>query len=623
MRRPRSPLSAALSPWVARSAALSPWVVCSAALSPWVVRSAALGACFLLAACGREVPGGHAPDAGDAAMDAGPDDAGEDALVEDAQALSDDAAGPEDGGEDAGADVEVPWFEEVGAASGLSFDRAPSEALASLADRMSGGVCVLDVDGVPPLDLFFTARPTATGGSRLFVARGPLDYEERTSAAGLGDVGDAMACLAFDADGDGDDDLLVPGRGEIRLFLNVGGSFVDQTRRLPPVGATHLYMSAAAGDVDGDGDVDLLVAGFVDDDRAHLPADCGALPCATDLGRLPGVPNVLLLRTPSGDYVDDTLRSAPDAARAEPTLVVGIARLEGRGPVDLWIGNDYGTLYDDRPLRRATPTAPFADVSALIGLATNQRGYGTDTMGWSTGDVDGDGNVDHVTSSYALDATAVYLCRDGFCEDRARTIGTTVTERTFRWGAALADFDLDGDLDLIEATGHVYLDSELAATHGVGPSDQPPNLYENRGGVLAVRSSAEGPAFALPGQHRGVALVDLDEDGRLDVVMAPRTGAPLVLHNVRPPRGHWLRVALRGRGANRGAAGALVTVTHASGTIVRSHVIGEGYLGSFDPRVHFGVPGGAPVDISVLWPDGTTTTQAHVAVDRDVLLTEP
>ena len=581
--------------------------------------SAALVALMALAACGEPTaaPDAGVLDAGDASMDAAIDTGAIDASNLD--------LGPADSGadDDAGIDVEVPWFEDVATESGLDFERTASEGLVSLTDRMSGGVCVIDVDGVPPLDIFFAMRPTPLGGSRLYVARGPLDYEDRTTALGLADVGDATACLAFDADGDGDDDLLVPGRGAIRLFENVGARFIDKTDRIPMLSSTHLFMSAAAGDVDGDGDTDLLIAGYIDDDRSRLAALCGALPCASDLTRLPGVPNVLLLRTPTGDYVDETLRAAPTAALRETTLVVGIGRLIGNGPVDLWIGNDYGSMYRDRPLRFGPASGRFDDVSEIIGLATNQRGYGTDTMGWSTGDVDGDGNIDHVTSSFSLDATAVYLCRDGFCEDRARSFGTSATERSFRWGEALGDFDLDGDLDLVEATGHVYLDPELTALSGTGSSDQAPNLYENRAGMFAPRSFREGATFRQVGQHRGVALADLDEDGRLDVLMAPRTGPPLVLRNVRPPRGHWLRVSLQGRGANRGAGGALVSATHALGTIVRSHVIGEGYLGNFDPRVHFGFPGAAPVDVAVLWPDGTTTTMTDVAVDRDVRIAQP
>jgi len=581
---------------------------------------AALFAAALFAACGDNAvtPDAGAHDGGTTQADAG-EDATDGAPALDADALR-DAGEP-----DARVDFEVPWFVDVAAMSGLAFERTPHERLDSLADRMSGGVCVIDVDGVAPYDLFFAARPSDTGDaqSRLFVARGPLDYVDRTTELGLADVGDALACLAFDADGDGDDDLLVPGRGAVRFFENVAGRFADKSERIPPQSPTHLFMSAAAGDVDRDGDVDLFVAGFIDDDRSRLPAACGTLPCAADLVRANGVPNLLLLRDTRGDYVNDTARVAPEAALDEMTLVVGIARMEGRGRVDLWVGNDYGSVYADRPLRWDAARGRFADVSDVIGLGRNHRGYGTDTMGWTTGDVDGDGNVDHVTSSFALDATAVYLCADGFCEDRARTIGTTATDRTFRWGVALADFDLDGDVDLIEATGQIYLEAEIGPLRTVGPSDQTPNLYENRDGTLAVRSGAEGSAFTRPGQHRGVALVDLDEDGRLDVVMAPRTGAPIVLRNVRPPRGHWLRIALRGRGMNSGAGGALVTVTTSRGATARSHVIGEGYLGNFDPRVHFGLAEGGPVDVSVLWPDGSTTTTRGVAVDADVSVRQP
>jgi len=148
-----------------------------------------------------------------------------------------------------------------------------------LVSRLGGGACVLDADGVPPLDLFFPAR---LGESRLFIARGGFDYEEQSI-----DAGDAIGCLAFDADVDGDADLLVTGVGTLRLLLHEGASFVDGSALLDAsVVPSHVYASAAAGDVDDDGDVDLVVAGFLD--AADVPSGhCGSFPCAVLIAELP------------------------------------------------------------------------------------------------------------------------------------------------------------------------------------------------------------------------------------------------------------------------------------------------------------------------------------------------
>jgi hypothetical protein len=296
--------------------------------------------------------------------------------------------------------------------------------------------------------------------------------------------------------------------------------------------------------------------------------------------------------------------------------VVGLVRLEGEGPIDLFVGNDLGNAFRDRALRRGDDGL-FRDVSDAIGLAYNRRGYGVDTMGWTIGDVDGDGALDHVTSSFEGDPTAVFVCRsDGFCEDEGRERGMDATASTVRWGQALADFDHDGDLDLVEAAGHVYPLSELRALGSESPFEQAPRAYRNEAGVFTL-----APELTQPHALRGVALVDLDEDGRLDVVMAPAAGAPLALRNA-SRGGHWLRVQLVGRGANRAAAGAVVRVRSGSDGLVRAHAVGEGYLGSFDPRIHVGLRSDAAVGIDVRWPDGSTSSLSDVAVDRDVVIAQ-
>lgn len=149
-----------------------------------------------------------------------------------------------------------PFFEDAAPALGLDFDRTPTEGYDDIPGRLGGGVCVLDVDGHPPLDLFFSMR----GQSRLYLG-GPT-YADATVERGLDDVGDALGCLAWDADGDGDDDLLVTGLGTLRLFLANGERFEDATAQLDAsVPATHVLSSAAAGDYDGDGDLDIFAFG--------------------------------------------------------------------------------------------------------------------------------------------------------------------------------------------------------------------------------------------------------------------------------------------------------------------------------------------------------------------------
>jgi len=559
-------------------------------------------------------------DALDAASDAA-SDAARDASVPDVPDAADAAsdAGDQDAtGADAAATSEEPWFEDVTERAGLGFERVAAEGWASLPDRMGGGVCVLDADGEGPFDLFFAMRPA--GGSRLFAASTPLAYEDRTDALGLRGVGDALGCLAFDADADGDDDLLVTGLGTLELWLQQEGGFA-RADVLPSVDARTLRMSAAAADLDDDGDLDLLVAGFVElhPDFAPDPDTCVAEACAANIATWPPARNLLLLRDEAGRYHDAAETLAPALAVAEPTLVVTATDLDDDGHVDIFVGNDLGrTGVPDRVLRHDADGV-YRDAPSL-GLGRKGSGLSTCTMGVAHGDLDGNGRTDTLTTSFERDPSALYLCfADEPCEERGEAWGMGEAEGSFRWGAALADFDADGWLDVIESTGHLVTEGELAAAGlSGGPLAQRPNFYINEAGTgMRLLSPAATDGLSQSHQTRGLAVVDLDDDGRLDVVLAPNQGRPAALRNLRSS-GHWLRVRLVGAALNSGGIGATVTVETAAGRWRRQKRAGEGYLGSFDPRLHFGLPTDAPARVRVDWPDGATTTVPSVAVDREV-----
>lgn len=517
------------------------------------------------------------------------------------------------------------WFEDVTLAAGIDVVRIPAEGYATLPDRMGGGVCVLDADGSPPLDVFFAMRPTSSSGSRLYVATGPLRYADETLERGLADVGDALGCLAVDLEGDGDDDLVVTGVGAVRLMENRGGMFVDASSRLSaPFVDAAMYMSASAGDADGDGDLDLAIAGY----QRHVPGDitpeeCAPVPCTADFRSYAPVPNLLLVRAADGSYSEGAAALAPDLAVAEPTLILSFADIDGDGEPSIYVGNDFGWSYLNRVLSRAGG-ATFVDVSTTVGLANDARGYGIDTMGWSMGDVDGDGSFDHVVTSFEGDTSALFMCGAGeWCEDRGDSMGMDAGVDSFRWGAALFDVDLDGDLDLLEATGHLFADEEIVSFSFRGTNAQLPNFYLNDGGSFVAVDPPAGDGLSVRRAARGLAVADLDDDGRLDVLLATASGPPSLLRNVTPRVGHHLQITLRGAGANRAALGARVTVRSGTRTFIRERIVGEGYLGTFDPRLHVGLPADVEeVEVHVTWASGETRLVTGVFVDREIEIIE-
>lgn len=488
----------------------------------------------------------------------------------------------------------TPAFVDHTEGSGLPDSRPLPDGYDDLVARLGGGVCVLDADSDPHPDLFFPARD---GGSRLYRGLGGLRYEDATDRLGL-DLGDAIACLVLDVDQDGDDDLVVSGVGTLRLALREGARFVDGRGRLDdPVPPGHVLASMAAGDVDGDGDVDLVVAGFVDASDAGS-GDCDGIPCAVLVFAVSPVPSRLYLAGPAGLE----RAAAGPLEEAEPTLVVGVADVDGDGSAEVYVGNDLGDHVRDRVLRWTADG--LVDVSDVHGMAYDAHGHGVDTMGWTRGDVDGDLRIDVAVAPFAGFHTPLFVCgADGFCEDEGRTRGTNAAVSSFRWGLALFDVELDGDVDFFEATGHVFTDEEGEARGLPFPHAQPPNLLVNDG-----EGHFDDVALGL-GRYeaRGIAVADLDGDGRRDVVLTTARGGPVVLRN-ESVGGTSLRVRLEGAAPNRDAIGARVVARQLGRAWVRERVVGEGLFGSFERELTFGVSRGTPVELEVRWPDGRVET---------------
>lgn len=496
-------------------------------------------------------------------------------------------------------------------------------------DLIAASVCPLDVDGRAPLDLFFPLRTVGEQSSRLYVGSRSSGWTDETRARGLDVAGDALGCLAFDADGDRDQDLLVVGVGLVQLFENRGGTFLDVSDTIDFVpGPRHIYISSAAGDFDGDGDVDVAIGGYVDLDPSHWPAGgvCRpGIPCDTDPSWSEDLPNPLLLRGDDGRWrnrAEALMGGRTGLAAPKPTLAMAAMDVDLDGVVEILVGNDFRTR--DQVLRRGQGGGLYEDVAAALQIGISYRGFSLDSMGWTTGDVNGDFVEDHVITGFEGESSAVHLSSESFFfEDAAPDLGLYTRRRSFRWGAALVDLDLDGDVDLVEATGHFYREEHLEPGGYDGPVRQPTNLFDNvDGDLVPVETGPEDP-MSSPSDSRGLAIVDLDDDGRPDVVLADAEGRPHVLRNTMAPRGHWLRVVLRGPAPNTEAVGARVELwSEETGerVAVRHKKVGEGYGGNFDPRLLFGMPDGSPVRVVVFWPDGAVTEHPATGVDREIVV---
>ncbi|MSP25608.1 MAG: CRTAC1 family protein [Myxococcales bacterium] len=446
-----------------------------------------------------------------------------------------------------------------------------------LTDTIGGpGVCVLDADGDGLMDFFATDR--AGHDKSLYLRRGDR-FEESAAGSGLALTGlDAMGCVAFDYDGDADVDLLVTANGGDRLMQNDGGVFSDVTEARGFGEDTGFSVSATAGDVDGDGDLDLFVGRVVG--LATCPDKCSLFPIACKAERS------LLWINHGGHFTEDGLGRG--IVHAEPTLATLMLDFDHDRDVDIFVGNDMGIAFPDR-LYQNDGTGHFTDVAEARGLA----GAGTDTMGVDAADFDRDGLTDLVVSDFSMRPIRLYHCYDASlpCSNDVLPDGLEYV----KWGLGFVDFDHDGWVDLMAATGPV----------GV-PDGTPTHLYFQRDGEFLEHHASPDEALGLRGVGRGLAFGDLDHDGDVDALLGNAGGPLRVLRN-EAASGHSLVVTLDSL-----AAGAIVRVTTDTGTQTEHALIGGSYAGSSDPRLHFGLGQTCSADVSVAYLDGTVRDFASV-----------
>jgi enediyne biosynthesis protein E4 len=147
---------------------------------------------------------------------------------------------------------------------------------------------------------------------------------------------------------------------------------------------------------------------------------------------------------------------------------------------------------------------------------------------------------------------------------------------------------------------------------------EPKLVFQNqRDGTFKNVSEQAGSAVSVPQVSRGLAVGDLFNRGRLDVVVENLTGAPMILEAKSNPSHHWVSFELEGNPLNRLALNARVRLTTGEMQQLGEVRSGGSYLSQSDLRLHFGLGDGARIDeVEILWPNGSAQVFRGVAVDR-------
>jgi enediyne biosynthesis protein E4 len=488
-------------------------------------------------------------------------------------------------------------------------------------ETTGGGVGLLDFDGDGLIDLFFCQggplRPSEQPSSVadvLLKNRGGGQFEDISAELGLTPKGYGQGVLVADYDGDGDPDVYVTRYGRNTLWRNDRdrGRFTDVTDDAQ-VACGSWSLGAAFADYDNDGDLDLFVANYFAFDPARAPFRRDPETGAADYGLpqdFPGLPDVLYRNEGGGRFRDVTATAG--VAGLGRGMGVLASDLDGDGRIDWLIANDA----QSNALWRNRGEGTFEDIAERIGLAVNGQGVAEANMGIAYGDTDSNGLPDVLITHFFGEHLTLWRAFPGaeggaiIYQDQTSEAGLAIDSRPLTgWGTVLADFDLDGRLDLVATNGHIR--RELTQLYRY---ENPPILWRNTGdGRFANVTATAGNYFREMHMGRGLACGDLDSDGDLDLVIVHHHKPSVILWNDSPRRGSFLLVKLEGKSPNRDAIGARLTARVGAQTFVRTVDGGGSYLSSSDLRIHLGLGAAKRVDLlEVRWPSGTVETRHDV-----------
>lgn len=530
------------------------------------------------------------------------------------------------------------------------------------------GVAVGDVDNDGLPDIFFSGNMVS---SRLYLNKGSMRFEDITEQAGVGTSRWATGATMVDINNDGHLDIYVSvsgpewSRPEERanlLFLNNGNRTFTESAARYAIADTGFTSHAAFLDYDGDGCLDLflLTNSPRDFSRGEVETHPGGI-----RGTTPGSYNQLYRNSCSGTFIDVSLEAG---ILREPGYGLGVvvSDVNADGWPDIYVSND-GAPNDVLYLNNADGT--FTDKAGRSLKHASYAGMGVDIA-----DFNNDGWPDilqvdmmprdlsrrkrtsgFMTYSRLMESRSrgfrddysvnTLQLSNGFTKDGdvifseiARLAGIASTD--WSWSALFADFDNDGYKDIFIGNGYpkaandLDYQTEMFAVRRGGDSasrragldllkklhgyEESNYVFRNEG-HLVFADSTEAWGMSQPSFSYGAAYADLDNDGRLELVVNNIDAPAFIYHNTPPgdDAHHYLALRLEGEPPNTRGIGATLILS-AGGR--KQHLYQSpyrGYMSTVDDRAHFGLGAASRVDsLEVFWPDGRYQLLTGLEVDR-------
>ena len=522
----------------------------------------------------------------------------------------------------------VPAFEDVTRSAGLTVSHITSPDELYIIESTSGGVGFIDCDNDGKLDIVTVNGSSVEryrrGGDpmvTLYHQDANLKFTDITQAAGLTRKGWGMGVAVADFDNDGWQDLYVTGYGSNVLYRNLGNCKFEDVTDKAGVRVGGFSTGAAWGDYDRDGKVDLFVPRYVHQEMNALPdthpngTPCNYLAVRVLCGPdgLTGESDFLYHNRGDGTFEDVSHKAGVDDPEHRFGMQALWADFENDGWPDLYVANDTGTNY----LYRNKHDGTFEDIGLESGAALTGEGRLHASMGIDVADFDHSGRYGIVVTNFSQEGASLFYNagQTGF-DDISSSAGLLLPTFPYvGWGTSFFDMDNDGWPDILVANGHAY--PQMESVKGGVPYREPLLLFRNNRDRTFEDVTTLSGLNNLPRKaRRGAAFGDVNNDGKVDVLLLNVGEPPTLLINRTPTTNHAVLFHLVGTKSNKAAIGARVTI-NANGVIQFNEVrSGSSYCSQNDLRLHFGLGASEKMStVEISWPSGAKETLQGLSAD--------
>ena len=501
-----------------------------------------------------------------------------------------------------------------------------------LPETMGPGVAFIDYDNDGWPDIFIVngmdwpGHASKRSTPKLYHNNHDGTFTDVTHKAGLDVEMFGMGVAVGDYDNDGYDDLFVTALGQNRLFHNNGnGTFTDVTQKAGLLGSKEFSTSAAWVDYDRDGNLDLVVGNYV---QWSLEGD---LYCTLD-GKSKSYctpesykgASVRLWHNRGDGTFEDVTRKAGVWEPTSKTLGIAILDYDNDGWPDLLFSNDT----QPNKLYHNNGDGTFTEKAVVAGVAFSEDGVARAGMGVDAADYDRSGMASILITNFSNQMLSLYHNegRGLFVDEAPRSEIGRNSLLTLGFGCFFFDYDLDGWPDILIANGHI--DGDIQRVQPNVKYAMPPHIFRNLGkGNFQEVTKSLGAAFATPRVGRGAAYGDINNDGRLDLLLSTNGGPVYLFENDftgNPAAANKsLRIKLIGVKSNRDGIGTVVKMTAGGESQLEMLRSGSSYLSASELVLTFGLAMHDHADsIEIRWPSGQVEQLANVAAGQTITLTE-